>query len=82
MPGDLVTVEEIELDKVTTDFTGKVLGIVMKVDQYGKVIVNWTVDNSGLPEWDMPFTDHYQTGQRRTYRFKVLSRKVEWGKAA
>ena len=82
LPGDLVTVEEIELDKVTIDFTGKVLGIVMKVDQYGKVDVNWTVDNSGLPEWDMPFTDHYQTGQRRTYRFKVLSRKAEWKGAA
>ena len=82
LPGDLVTVEEIELDKVTTDYTGKVLGIVMKVDQYGKVTVNWTVDNSGLPEWDMPFTDHYSTGQRRTYRFKVLSRKCEWAKVA
>jgi hypothetical protein len=82
LPGDLVSVEEIELDKVTTDFTGKVLGIVMKVDQYGKVTVNWTVDNSGLPEWDMPFTDHYQTGQRRAYRFKVLSRKCEWAKVA
>jgi hypothetical protein len=82
LPGDLVTLEEIELDKVTIDFTGKVLGIVMKVDQYGKVDVNWTVDNSGLPEWDIPFTDHYQTGQRRAYRFKVLSRKAEWKGAA
>jgi hypothetical protein len=82
LPGDLVSVEEIELDKVTTDYTGKTLGIVMKVNQYGKVTVNWTVDQSGLPEWDMPFTDHYQTGQRRTYRFKVLSRKCEWAKVA
>jgi uncharacterized Zn finger protein (UPF0148 family) len=81
LPGDLVTVEEIELDKVTTDYTGSILGIVMKVDQYGEVITNWTADNSDLPEWDMPFTDHYQAGQRRHYRFKVLSRKAEWVKA-
>ena len=82
LPGDLVTVEEIELDKVTTDYTGKALGIVMKVDQYGKVDVNWTANTSGLEDWDMPFTDHYMAGQRRTYRFKVLSRKTEWAKVA
>ena len=82
LSGDLVTVEEIELDKVTTDYTGKVLGIVMNVDQHGKVTVNWTVDNSGLRDWDIPFTDHYTSGQRRHYRFKVLSRKCEWVKAS
>jgi hypothetical protein len=82
LPGDLVTVEEIELDKITTDYTGKVLGIVMKVDHHGRVEVNWTVDNSGLPDWDLPALDYYMGGQRRTYRFKVLSRKCEWTKAA
>jgi len=82
LPGDLVTVEEIELDKITTDYTGKVLGIVMKVNHHGKVDVNWTVDNSGLPDWDMPSANYYMAGQRRTYRFKVLSRKAEWTIAA
>jgi hypothetical protein len=81
LPGDLVSVEEIELDKITNDFTGSILGIVMKADHHGKVDVNWTANTSNLPEWDMPFTDHYQGGQRRTYRFKVLSRSVEWAKA-
>jgi hypothetical protein len=82
LPGDLVSVEEIEFDKVTNDYTGSILGIVMKADQHGKVDVNWTANTSSLPEWDMPFTDHYQGGQRRTYRFKVLSRKSEWAVAA
>ena len=82
VPGDLVTVEEIEFDKVTTDYTGKVLGIVMKVDSHGRVEVNWTVDNSGLPEWDLPALNHYKEGRRRLYRFKVLSRKCDWAKAA
>ena len=82
LPGDLVTIEEIELDKITTDYTGKVLGIVMKVDHHGRVDVNWTVDNSGLPDWDMPFANYYMGGQRRHYRFKVLSRTTEWVKVA
>jgi len=82
LPGDLVSVEEIELDKITNDFTGSILGIVMKADHHGKVDVNWTANTSNLPEWDMPFTDHYQGGQRRTYRFKVLSRSVEWKEAS
>jgi uncharacterized Zn finger protein (UPF0148 family) len=82
LPGDLVTVEEIEFDKVTHDYTGAILGIVMKADDFGAVEVNWTANTSSLPEWDMPFTDHYKGGQRRTYRFKVLSRPVEWAVAA
>jgi hypothetical protein len=81
LPGDLVTVEEIELDKVTTDYTGSILGIVMKVDHHGRVETNWTADTSGLPEWDLPHLDHYSTRQRLAYRFKVLSRSVEWAKA-
>jgi biotin carboxyl carrier protein len=82
LPGDLVTVEEFEFNKVTTDYTGKVLGIVMKVDQHGRVETNWTVDNSGLPEWDLPALNHYSSNNRRLYRFKVLSRKCEWKEAS
>jgi hypothetical protein len=78
LPGDLVSVEEITLDTVTHDYTGAILGIVMKNDHHGAVEVNWTANTSSLPEWDMPFTDHYQSRQRRAYRFKVLSRKSEW----
>ena len=82
LPGDLVTVEEIEFDKVTTDFTGSILGVVMVVDHHGRVATNWTADTSGMPEWDLPHLDHYSTGQRRAYRFKVLGRKCEWGVAS
>ena len=81
LPGDLVTVEEIEFDKITNDFTGSILGVVMK-NTTGAVEVNWTANTSDLPEWDMPYTDTYHTGRRRHYRFKVLSRKVEWAKVA
>jgi len=81
LPGDLVTVEEIEFDKITNDFTGSILGVVMK-NTTGAVVVNWTANTSDLPEWDMPYTDTYHTGRRRHYRFKVLSRKVEWTKVA
>jgi len=82
LPGDLVTVEEIEFDKVTIDFTGSILGVVMKVDHHGKATTNWTANTSDLPEWDLPHLDHYKEGRRRLYRFKVLSRKCEWSKAA
>ena len=82
LPGDLVSVEEIEFDKITHDYTGSILGVVMKTDDFGAVEVNWTANTSSLPEWDMPFTDHYKGGLRRHYRFKVLSRSVEWAEAA
>ena len=82
LPGDLGSVEEIEFDKITHDYTGSILGVVMKTDHFGAVEVNWTANTSSLPEWDMPFTDHYKAGQRRHYRFKVLSRPVEWAVAA
>ena len=81
LPGDLVTIERIELDKFKEDYTGKILGIVMKVDTYGKVYVDWTANTSNLESWDMPFTNHYQTNNRRCFRFKVLSRSVEWAEA-
>ncbi|MEE3276279.1 MAG: hypothetical protein VX193_00425, partial [Candidatus Thermoplasmatota archaeon] len=73
---------EIEFDKITHDYTGSILGIVMKTDDFGAVEVNWTANTSSLPEWDMPFTDHYKGGLRRSYRIKVLSRSVEWTVAA
>ena len=82
LPGDLVTVEEIELDKITTDYTGSILGVVMKVDQHGRVETNWTANTSNLPEWDVPHLNHYMAGRRRAYRFKVLSRSVEWAEAS
>jgi uncharacterized Zn finger protein (UPF0148 family) len=81
LPGDLVSVEEIEFDKVTHDYTGAILGIVMSNTDFGEVKVNWTANTSSLPEWDMPFTDHYKGGLRRSYRIKVLSRKCEWAAA-
>ena len=81
LPGDLVTVEQLRLRKLTHDYTGSILGIVMKVDQYGKVDVNWTANTSNVNEWEMPFTNHYADDCREVMRFKVLSRPVEWAKA-
>ena len=82
LPGDLVSVERVELDVFKEDYTGRVLGIVMSVDQFGKVNVNWTANTSNLQSWDMPFTNHYNTAHRQVLRFKVLSRSVEWEEAA
>ena len=78
LPGDLVTVELLKLRKVTTDYTGSVLGIVTKVDQFGKVNVDWTANTSNIHEWEMPFTNHYADDCREVMRFKVLSRPVEY----
>ncbi len=78
LPGDLVTVELLKLRKVTTDYTGSVLGIVTKVDQFGKVNVDWTANTSNIHDWEMPFTNHYADDCREVMRFKVLSRPVEW----
>jgi len=82
LPGDLVTVEQLRLRELAHDYTGSVLGIVMKVDQFGKVNVNWTANTSNIHEWEMPFTNHYTDDCREVMRFKVLSRKVEWVKVA
>jgi len=82
LPGDLVSVERVELDIFKEDYTGRILGIVMSVDQFGKVNVNWTANTSNLQSWDMPFTNHYNTAHRQVLRFKVLSRSVEWEEAA
>ena len=82
LPGDLVSVERIELDKIKQDYTGSILGVVMKVDHHGKVTTNWTANTSDLIDWDMPSKNYYITNARRDFRFKVLSRSVEWAKAA
>jgi hypothetical protein len=83
LPGDLVTIERIELDRFKEDYTGKVLGIVMSIDKtLGKVKVNWTANTSNLESYDLPFTNYYSTASRHVIRIKVLSRSVEWAEAA
>jgi hypothetical protein len=81
LPGDLVTIEEFVGDKVATDYTGSVLGIVQKVK--GKRITTvWTANTAMVPVWLLPLTNEYEAGALKSYRYKVLSRKVEWVKAA
>jgi len=82
LPGDLVSIERIELDTFKEDYTGKVLGIVMSVTKDGRVNVNWTANTSNLESYDLPFTNHYSTVSRHVLRIKVLSRNVEWAEAA
>jgi hypothetical protein len=94
LPGDLVTVEEFVGDKVVTDYTGKVLGIVQKVVprkhaqhdapslQGAAVTTVWTANTAQVPVWLLPETNEYEAGAVKSYRFKVLSRKVEWVKVA
>jgi len=82
LPGDLVSIERIELDTFKEDYTGRILGIVMSVTGSGRVNVNWTANTSNLESWDLPFTNHYATDYRHVLRFKVLSRSVEWEEAA
>ena len=81
LPGDLVTVEEVIREKVTEDFTGKILGIVMSADKHGRVTTNWTANTSELEEWLLPRDNNYRVEVSAYYRFKVLSRKAEWVKA-
>ena len=82
LPGDLVSIERIELDQFKEDYTGKVLGIVMSITPDGRVNVNWTANTSNLESYDLPFTNHYSTVSRHVLRFKVLSRSVEWAEAS
>jgi uncharacterized Zn finger protein (UPF0148 family) len=82
LPGDLVSVERIELDTFKEDYTGKILGIVMSVTPDGKVNVNWTANTSNLQSYDLPFTNSYTTDSRHVRRIKVLSRSVEWAEAS
>jgi hypothetical protein len=80
LPGDLVTVEEVIKEKVTEDFTGKILGVVMSADKHGRVTTNWTANTSKVEEWLLPRNDNYRVEVTAYYRFKVLSRKAEWVK--
>lgn len=78
LPGDLVTVEEIQGEKVTENFTGKILGIVTKVMD-DTVNVDWTVNNSHVVRYLLPrWNSYYVSGNVIDYRFKVLSRKEEY----
>jgi hypothetical protein len=86
LPGDLVTIEEFVGDKVATDYTGSVLGIVQKVsavrDRPSRITTVWTANTAQVPAWLLPLTNEYEAGAVKSYRFKVLSRKVEWVKVA
>ena len=78
LPGDLVTVEEILGDKVRENFTGKVLGIVQSIGM-DSVKVTWTANTSGIEEYLLPQWRCYHISETVVdYRFKVLSRKVEY----
>ena len=81
LPGDLVTIEEFVDDKVTTDYTGTVLGIVQKVENRAVTTV-WTANTAQVPEWLLPISNEYEANALKSYRFKVLSRKAEWVKVA
>ena len=79
LPGDLVTVEEVEGDTIVTDYTGKVLGIVQKVEGLHVTAV-WTANTAQVPDWLLPVKRQYVVNTLKCYRFKVLSRKVKWTK--
>jgi len=81
LPGDLVTIEEFIGDKITTDYTGSILGIVQKVEGRSVTTV-WTANTAQLPEWLLPLRNEYEANALKSYRFKVLSRKAEWVKVA
>ena len=80
LPGDLVTVEEIQGEKVTKNFTGKILGIVKTVKD-NAVDVDWTANTSTLEDWALP---RWRTvivpknSMITDYRIKVLSREVKY----
>lgn len=78
LPGDLVTVEQIIEGKISQDFTGSILGVVMTVEPGGYVKTNWTANTSSLPEWELPYDNKYSDRLHTVNRFKVLSRPVEY----
>ena len=85
-PGDLVTVEECTKEnKIATDYSGAILGIVASIDNdaYGSTKVQWTVNTSMLQDWELPmYTIERRYAHSVSYnRFKVISRKVNWVKA-
>ena len=80
LPGDLVTVEEIQGEKVTKNFTGKILGIVKSVKD-NAVDVDWTANTSTLEDWALPRWRTVivpMTSKTIDYRIKVLSREVKY----
>ena len=78
LPGDLVTVEQMIEGKISQDFTGSILGVVMTVEPGGYVKTNWTANTSSLPEWELPYDNKYSDRLHTVNRFKVLSRPVEY----
>mgnify|MGYP003136585172 CR=1 FL=1 len=80
LPGDLVTVEETIGEKVTKNFTGKILGIVKSVKD-NAVDVDWTANTSTLEAWCLPRWKTVvvpKNSMITDYRFKVLSREVKY----
>jgi len=78
----LVTVEQVSSETIIQDFTGSILGVVMKVEPGGYVHTNWTANTSTLEAYFLPSDIiHYVHAQGSpSYRFKVLSRSAEWTK--
>ena len=78
LPGDLVTIEEILGEKVKENFTGKVLGIVASIGK-DSVKVTWTANTTNIDEYMLPqWKCYYVNDAIVDYRFKVLSRKVDY----
>jgi hypothetical protein len=78
LPGDLVTIEEILGEKVKENFTGKVLGIVASIGK-DSVKVTWTANTTNIDEHMLPMWKCYYVNEGIVdYRFKVLSRKVDY----
>jgi hypothetical protein len=78
LPGDLVTVEKHQGTKLLQDLTGSILGIVQHVSKLGSVKTVWTANSVDVPEWLLPTHNAYVADAMPSYRFKVLSRQVEW----
>ena len=82
LPGDLVTIQEIVSGKMTQDFTGSVLGIVREVADHGYVKVHWSANTTTVAEYMLPRSNCYYMSDALDYRFKVLSRPVEYAKVS
>ena len=78
LPGDLVTIQEIVSGKMTQDYTGSVLGIVREVEEHGYVKVHWSANTTTLEDYMLPRANCYYMSDVVDYRFKVLSRPVEY----
>ena len=78
LPGDLVTIQEIVSGKMTQDYTGSVLGIVREVEEHGYVKVHWSANTTTLEDYMLPRANCYFMSDVVDYRFKVLSRPVEY----